>query len=108
MENIYIFDLITINFVECILSLFVRLVTTISGKGIQSSGMFRESKLVPNEVENKISCSICENNNFRVERVEPEIILLICENCGEIHKITPEIFAHKMLYLKFNISDLKK
>ena len=36
---------------------------------------------------------------------EKEIEILICENCGEIHKITPEIFSNKMLYLKFCISN---
>lgn len=57
---------------------------------------------------NEIKCSICENNDFKVERIEPEIILLICENCGEIHKVTPEIFYHKTLCLKFCISDISE
>jgi hypothetical protein len=48
------------------------------------------------------------NGKFKIERIAPEKILLICESCGEIHRITPDIFAQKMLYLKFCISDKKK
>jgi hypothetical protein len=48
------------------------------------------------------------NSKFKIECIAPEKILLICESCGEIHRITPDIFAQKMLYLKFCISDKKK
>ena len=69
--------------------------------------MLRESALISKNTKKEIRCSICENCDFKVKRIAPEIILLICENCGEIHEINPEIFAHKMLYLQFQISDKK-
>ena len=77
-----------------------------------SKQIFNSNKLIKgnNSVSNfkkEIKCSICENNDFKVERIEPEVILLICENCGEIHKVTPEIFSNKMLYLKFCTSNTK-
>ena len=76
------------------------MVNTISGQVLDSNEMIRTRELISN-VRNEIKCSICENSTFKVERVEPEIFLLICENCGEIHEVTPEIFSHKMLYLRF-------
>ncbi len=79
-----------------------------SKQAFQSNVILRKSKLIPENAKNEICCSICGNINFKVERIAPETILLICENCGEIHKINPGIFAHKMLYLKFGISDIKK
>ena len=81
---------------------------TISKQIIQSNSKFEVNKLEPKTVRNEIRCSICENGFFKVERIAPEKILLICENCGEIHRITPEIFAQKTLYLKFCVSDKKK
>ena len=82
-------------------------VNTISKQISKSNGMVGRSERTKNFCTD-IKCSICENINFKVERIEPEIILLICENCGQIHKITPEIFSHKMLYLKFCHSDAPK
>jgi hypothetical protein len=81
-------------------------VNKISNQIFNSNKLIKGNKSVSN-FKKEIKCSICENNNFNVERIEPEIILLICENCGEIHKITPEIFSNKMLYLKFCISNTK-
>ena len=84
------------------------LVNTISQQVIEPNYILKESKIPPKNMRNEIRCSICENTAFKVERIEPEIILLICENCGEIHEINPDIFANKMLYLNFQVSDKKK
>ena len=80
---------------------------TISGQVFDPKEMTRRNGLTSN-IRNEIKCSLCENSTFKAERIEPEIILLICENCGEIHEVTPEIFSHKMLCLKFCISDALK
>jgi hypothetical protein len=96
------------DFAEYILQLYVMLVNTISQQVIEPNYILKESKIPPKKMRNEIRCSICENTAFKVERIEPEIIILICENCGEIHQITPEIFAHKILYLNFCISNMKK
>ena len=79
-----------------------------SNQTIRSNRMFRVHRLKPKAVGNEIKCSICENGFFKVERIAPEQILLICENCGEIHGITLDIFDQKMLYLKFCTSNKKK
>ena len=81
---------------------------TISQQVIEPNYILKESKTQSRNMRNEIRCSICENIAFKVERIEPEIILLICDNCGEIHQITPEIFPHKILYLNFCNSNNKK
>lgn len=96
------------NLSERPLSSFAEWVITMSNQTIRSNRMFRVHRLKPKTVGNEIKCSICENGFFKVERIAPEQILLICENCGEIHGITPDIFDQKMLYLKFCTSDKKK
>ena len=100
--------LIIFTYIEHVLLFSAKLVKSMSEQTIQSNSLFRENKLIPRNAKNEISCSICENCNFKVERIAPEIIRLICENCGERYRITPNIFAHKMLYLEFCISDMNE
>ena len=44
-------------------------------------------------------CSICEQSCFKVERVSPDIIRLVCENCGESYLIITN--SEKAVHLEF-------
>ena len=56
------------------------------------SGSKRE-ELIREYFGNKTRSVICEKNLFEVERISPERIVLMCENCKETHLICAKISA---------------
>jgi hypothetical protein len=55
---------------------------------------------------NETRCVICGNNFFKVERISPERIMLICENCKETHLICAEIYGEDRLRARSLLSFL--
>jgi len=47
----------------------------------------KSERLVRKCMKNETKCMICESAVFKVDRITPELIMLICENCGEPHMI---------------------
>jgi hypothetical protein len=47
----------------------------------------KSERLVRECMENGTKCIICANTVFKVDRITPELIMFICENCGEPHMI---------------------
>lgn len=37
--------------------------------------------------ENQTKCFVCNKSVFKVARIKPELIMMKCINCGEIHMI---------------------
>ena len=64
---------------------------------IQCDSGSKRGELIKRYLGNKTRCVICENNVFEVERISPERIMLMCENCKETHLICAEIAAEDML-----------
>jgi hypothetical protein len=73
---------------------------------VRLNGKFIRNELIWKRLKTDIRCSICDNGYFKVERIAPEEIELTCENCGEVHKIAPDLFDKKLIYLKFYIPDI--
>jgi hypothetical protein len=44
-------------------------------------------RIVKKYMKNETKCTICKGSVFRVDRVTPELIMLVCENCGEPHMV---------------------
>ena len=47
----------------------------------------KRDRLVKKYMKNETKCNMCDNTIFRVDRITPELVMLICENCGEPHII---------------------
>lgn len=48
---------------------------------------FESERIVEKYMKNETKCTICKGAVFRVERITPELIMLVCENCGEPHMV---------------------
>jgi hypothetical protein len=57
---------------------------------IQRNSGPKRDELIREYLGNKTKCVICENNLFEVRRISPERVMLMCENCKEIHLIYAE------------------
>ena len=67
----------------------------------------KNDDLVQDFLIKETSCTICDNSLFKIERISAEHIMLICENCGEIHVLTSELYNEK-LYLNFFCPEIKE
>lgn len=97
------------------LSLFAMMMQKILGTSFTSKKMtgvylmkarcFARSHRLDSGNGNETRCFVCDNRVFRVGRVSPELIMLICENCGESHMIEADSDKGK-IYLKFWSSEV--
>lgn len=79
---------------------------TMQEKLIQRYSDLKRDELIREYFGNKTRCEICENNLFKVERISPERIMLMCENCKETHLICAEICGEDTLRARAFLSFL--
>jgi hypothetical protein len=66
----------------------------------------KRDELIREYFGNETRCVICGNNLFEIERISPERIMLICENCKETHLICTEICGEDKLRVRAFLSFL--
>lgn len=48
--------------------------------------------------EQSIECFVCQGNSFKVTRVTPELVMLKCKNCSEIHMMSTRTNSNKIMF----------
>lgn len=48
--------------------------------------------------EQNIECFVCKGNSFKVTRVTPELVMMKCKNCSEIHMMSTQTNSNKIMF----------
>jgi hypothetical protein len=71
-------------------------------KKMMAKCCLEKEKVTKDYMKNMTTCSICKNSVFRIDRITPELIRLVCETCGETHMIGADLSANRTNLLFWN------
>lgn len=57
-----------------------------------------EAETKVNTTEQNIECFVCKGNSFKVTRVTPELVMMKCKNCSEIHMMSTQASSSKIAF----------
>jgi translation initiation factor 2 beta subunit (eIF-2beta)/eIF-5 len=55
--------------------------------------------------DKETKCFVCDNSIFKVARITPELVMMKCTKCGEIHMIAAKSADEEVTALTFWDSD---